>query len=349
MKRDRIFGSTGFCCVLDSNMSVIWCNNRQLFRKLLASKELTVAFTKACEEHSIFEHYSTYESVKYRTVFIPVPDKRYVAVAYPEDRYVKSVYSQMYRRIFNVIGNSNRCMSALLESKDMLSECDVPENIHSLIDDALGYTETVLSESAAISELFDCDHNCEYVNIVRRLDSTFQVIRKYERIHDRRIGFVIGLKHTVARINYLILECVLFETARLIYKCLPRGGNTVMKIGETENGSLSFVADILLSEGADRSFADAEIRNILCAVELIGGKASFTFGEHTLAFSAEIFAALSDNTGKLLRQTEQEGEQRTGYESLLPREYDNAELMFCDECEPYAADLSSVLAELILA
>ena len=81
--RDENFGRMGYCCVFEADMKAAWSNERRLFRKIASSRIFMAAYKEAADERSPFANVLTHDGIKYKAEFLPLPDRRYLCIAYP--------------------------------------------------------------------------------------------------------------------------------------------------------------------------------------------------------------------------------------------------------------------------
>ena len=288
------FSRMGFCCIVDKSKRIAWSNDKYLFKKIISSKRFSSVLSAASVSHTPFEYRTTFEGIRFRINFLPIPENLFLGVAYPEECYIRYAYSEMYMRVFNIKRNATRTAASLSVLKDKLRELDVPDEIMDLIDEQFDYAGEILNDSRSVTNLFDSEHMFEYVNISENLSHTESIINKYNAILNRELKLDIELENSVARLNYNVFEAILLQLARIIYKYTDKEDCTLMKISGKNTGSLRVRIDLDRKNGFDTGSIDNEVRDIKCAAQCLGGSSRLYFTEDKFVLEVNIPAHLSN-------------------------------------------------------
>ncbi|MBP5606176.1 MAG: hypothetical protein J6X60_11665 [Ruminiclostridium sp.] len=321
-KSDK-FSRIGFCCVLYENMKIAWSNEPALFRKMISSRSCSAAFRAASVVHASFEHRMTFEGVRFRIIFLPMPDSRYLCTAYPEELYIRFAYSKMYMRIFNIRRVALNSISLITELKGFLAGYDLPDEAFDKIGVILGLSEDIMNDSSRIASLFDSEHINEYVLISDKIKASYDQVRKYNISLDKNIEFRINIGHSVARINYTVFETILFEIVRIMFLSLPDKGSCVLRIYEKDIDTLSLTAEIALRDSFSPGTIEFDVRDINCACEFLGGISKIYLKDDVLAVRVDIPVSLSNFVSRVNRftsVTSSDGEpveELKGYERVI--------------------------------
>ena len=351
------FGRIGFNAIFDTDMKVAWSNEKRLFRKIASSDIFMDAYRDAADNREPFENKLTYNGVRFKAVFIPIADRRYLCIAYPEDRFVRFAYSEMYMRIFNIRSCADKMIAGCPDILGSAKKCDVPDDVIKLIEDQLRFAESVKYDADGIAKIYDADRMCEYVSIREKIAETYGNIRKYNKILSRNVTFDADIECSVAKINYSVFEAALLGIVRMMYKYLPKGGSGRIII----NGSRELGLRIGTScDSRPDVFSikdiEYEIRDIKCAFEYLGGSSEIFLGENGLSVKASAPASLSNFNCRVksydLTDTAEDDpyEILSGYTGLTVDEIKHAEgsVQFrCPVIEP-EYPISEVLADAML-
>lgn len=288
------FSRIGYSGIFDSDMKVAWSNERRLFRKIESSKVFMNAYQVSSGLHEPFEIMLTFKGIRFKAVFLPLPDRRYLCIAYPEDRYLRFAYSEMYMRIFNIKCSADRAVAVADEIREAAALSGLTEQAVKLIDEQIRLAEGISYDAGGIAKIFDADNMCEYVNINDRINETYRSIIKYCNALHKTVTFDTDIKCTVAKINYGILESALMEIMRIMFRYMRDGEQAVLHIRGDGNTGLRISASLGPNDGFDPGCISYEIRDIKCAFEYMGGSASVAYGEDGLIIKAEASASLSN-------------------------------------------------------
>ena len=281
------FGRIGFTAIFDSDMRIAWCNEKRLFRKIASSEIFMKAYRLAAEDREPFENKLRHNGIVYKAVFIPVADRRYLCIAYPEDRFIRFAYSEMYMRIFNIRSCADKMIAGSPEISDAAKKCGVADEVMMLIDDQRRFAESVKYDADGIAKIYDADSMCEYVSIRGKIGETFRNIRKYNSILSRNITFDADIECSVAKINYSVFEAAVLGIVRMMYKVIPKDGSGCIIIrGRRESGLRITTSCGACSGDVCIKDIDYEIRDVKCAFEYLGGKAEIKLGENGLSVTA---------------------------------------------------------------
>ena len=351
------FGRIGFSAIFDSDTKVAWSNEKRLFRKIASSDIFMNAYRDAADKRDPFENKLTYNGVRFKAVFIPIADRRYLCIAYPEDRFVRFAYSEMYMRIFNIRSCAEKMIAGCPDILEAAGKCSVPDDVLKMIEDQLRFAESVKYDADGIARIYDADRMCEYVSIREKVAETFGNIKKYNKILSRNITFDADIECSVAKINYSVFEAALLGIVRMMYKCIPKDGDGRIIIkGNRDTGLHIRTFCEHGSEGFSLKDIDYEIRDIKCAFEYLGGSAEIMLGENGLSVKASAPASLSNFNCRVksydLTDTPEDDpyEILTGYTGLTAEEIMHAEgaVQFrCPVTEP-EYPISEVLADAML-
>ena len=288
------FSSVGYCGIADNNGKFLWSTNKRLFRRVSECERFVTARKSLAGIHTSFEVRMTFEGVRFRISSLPVPDKRLLCMAYPEECYIRYAYSEMYMRIFNIRRNAARSLSASHEIQSMLAELGAPEKLTELIEEQISFSEEIFHDSVSIGSLFDNEHICDYVEIEKKLKNSVDQIRKYNSAVGKTVTFDIRFSHKVARISYPVFETALLEIVRVIYKSMPEKAETCIAVADDMSGRILVSARTPLCAGFDPAVIDGEVRDIMCAFECLGGHTKIYLVDGNLVIKADAPAPLSN-------------------------------------------------------
>jgi hypothetical protein len=294
---DRIndkFGRIGFNAIFDYDMKVAWSNEKRLFRKIASSNIFMEAYKTSAENREPFENLLTYNGVRFKAVFLPLTDRRYLCIAYPEDRFVRFAYSEMYMRIFNIRRSAEKIAAVSPDIYEVLKQFEASDDVMKLIEDQTRFAESVKYDADSISRIFDADRMCEYVSIRDKIKETFSHIKKYNTIISRYVTFDADIDCSVAKINYSLFEAALLEIVRIMYKYLPEGGSGSIIIRGNRDIGIRVEISAQRRDDFDVKDIDYEVRDIKCAFEYLGGSSVVSLGNDGLFVRATAPAALSN-------------------------------------------------------
>lgn len=343
------YSRLGFCCVLTSDAKISWCDDDRLFRKILSSKGFKEAFCASSADSLAFEHKLTVDGVRFLTVCIPVPDRRYVCTAYPEIIYMKQSYSEMYARIFNIRRTAGKDLSLLVSLEEMLKAASADESCFDLLKELYSCAEEIVSDSDGICRLFDAEHLSGYVDLRDSINSTFNAVRKYNALMRREIKADVRLERSVARVNYTVLETLILETVRILYKLLPEGESAAISVIGGKDGSLILKTEKLAASVEGSGEIDGEVRDIRCAVEFLGGSVKMSSPEEGFMLKAVLPVSLSNYTGRVKNDIgEMPGTDLRGYYRIFePRRESGSRVEFNNERIEPVVSITLVLADLL--
>ena len=345
------FSRLGFCCVLTSEAKIGWCDDSRIFKKIIASKGFKEAFAASSSELVSFRCKVTVDGVGFMVVGVPVPEKRYVCTAYPEIVYMKHSYSEMYARIFNVRRTAGRELSALEQLEEKMKNDALGESYFDLLKEMYDCMEEIVSDSEGICRLFDAEHLSGYIDLEHSIKSTFASVKKYNLVMHRDITADIKLERCVARVNYTVMETMLIETVRILYKTVPENGSAVISIIGKADGSVLISTEAPKNPSAVPGIIDAEIRDIRCAVECLGGSVKITPPEEGFSMKAVLPLSLSNYKGRVRSGGgEMPDADLRGYHRLFAPQIENTGGMieFHNERIRLAASVTFVLADMLL-
>lgn len=344
------YSRLGFCCVLTSGAKIAWSDDNRVFKKILASKGFKEAFEASSADLLSFEHKLTVDGVRFMIVCIPVPGNRYVCTAYPEIIYMKQSYSEMYARIFNIRRSAGKDLSLLVTLEEKLKEISADEGCFDLLKEMYACAEEIISDSDGICRLFDAEHLSGYVDLKDSINSTFAAVRKYNALMRRDIRADVQLERCVARVNYTVLETLLLETVRILYKLLPENGSSLISVKGGKDGALVIKTERLAATDIDPGALDSEIRDIRCATECLGGSVKISSPEEGFMLKVVLPVSLSNYTGRVKKDIgEMPGEELRGYYKLFePRRDSGSHIEFNNERIEPVLSITLLLADLLL-
>ena len=342
------YSSIGFCCIVEPSSAVSWSNQYDLFRKIVSSRKFRSTFAAASLLHTGFEHRITFESVRYRTTFNPIPGMRYLGVAYPEDCFVRKAYSEMYARIFNIRSNSGKSVFALSKAREALESSGAPDDALLALDEAIRFNGEMMNDSSNILRLFDAEHICSYVDISESLDSTYKLVKKYNGILNRTILFDTEIECKVARVNYTILDSALLEIIRVMYRCMPDGSEASLKIRCSRSSEISLSTDIKVFDEFSVSSVDYELRDICCAFECLGGKAEAVLNGDRFVIRAGARIPLSNYICRVSPDGGIGEVRLRGYSRIMPKRTGYGTVTFRSPEVEYKVDFKALLADIML-
>lgn len=345
------FSRLGFCCVLTPDARIGWCDDDRIFKKILVSKSFKEAFAESSKEMLSFKHKVTVDGVQFMVIAVPVPEKRYVCTAYPEIVYMKHSYSEMYARIFNVRRTTGRELSVLEKLEEKMKADALDESYFDLLKEMYDLTEETVSDSDGICRLFDAEHLSGYIDLEHSLRSTFATVKKYNSLMRRDITADISLDRCVARVNYTVMETMLIETVRILYKTVPENGCAVIRVKGKADGSVSISTEVPEGSQTDPAVIDGEIRDIRCAAECLGGSVKISPPDEGFSMKAVLPISLSNYTNRLRNDIDEiPGADLRGYHRLFAPQIESTGNMieFRDEHIKPAACITFILADILL-
>lgn len=344
------FSRLGFCCVLSPDCRIAWCDDNRVFKKIIASKSFKEAFESSSVDMLSFKCRITVDGVKFMVTAVPVPEKRYVCTAYPEIVYMKHSYSEMYARIFNVRRTAGRELSLLAELEEKLKADSAADSYFDILKEMYSCTEEIVSDSDGICGLFDAEHLSGYIDLSHSIKSTFDSVKKYNAVMRRDIKAEVQLERCVARVNYTVMETLLLETVRILYKIVPENGSAVISVKGKSDGSVIIKTEVPESLNAAPDFIDMEIRDIRCSAECLGGSVKITPPGEGFSLKAVFPVSLSNYTNRLRSDIEDmPGADLRGYFKLFEPQIESGNMIeFRDERIEPAACVTFVLADILL-
>ena len=344
------FRRLGFCCVLTPEGRIGWCDDSRVFRKILASKGFKDAFADSSPEMLSFRCRATADGVKFMVTAVPVPEKRYVCTAYPEIVYMKYSYSEMYARIFNMRRTAGRELSLLETLEEKLKAESAADSCFDILKEMYSCAEEIASDSEGICELFDAEHLSGYIDLSDSISSTFDSIRKYNVLMRRDIRADIRLERSVARVNYTVMETLLLEIVRILYKTVAENGSAVICVKGSSEGSLIIKTEVPESLNCAPGMIDREIRDIRCSAECLGGSVKITPPGKGFSLKAVLPVSLSNYTNRIRNDIEEmPGADLRGYFRLFEPQTESGNMIeFRNEHIKYRVSVTSVLADLLL-
>ena len=111
--KDIQFGNIGYSCIFSSEMNIYFSDNKDLFTSLCRKRRISAASLIGQAAAGLCEHRFTYEGVRYRAIFVPIYNRNFLCICYPEDCFLKNSFSDIYNSVNDVRRRSLTMLSGL--------------------------------------------------------------------------------------------------------------------------------------------------------------------------------------------------------------------------------------------
>lgn len=288
------FAQIGYAAVFDRERKRFWADENYLTKHLEKQISVRTAMRINIENLKSFEHRFSLHKVRYRATFTPFYERFFLCRVYPEDSYMKCAYSELYKLISDMRMRAAEMICTLRK---------LDEHIIALGNDALcrEHTAKLLSDAEKeyasatdIMKMFDKQHIFEYIPIKSYLEKTRKRIRQSNSILGKNVALEVDLKHSVARVNYVLFEAAISCLVKLFYKILQPDESVTLKLKGTESGSISVRTEFFADAPIDMSDTELDVSLIKCIFEALDGVSVLDITGNRIVFKGDIPVSLSN-------------------------------------------------------
>ncbi len=144
--------------------------------------------------------------------------------------------------------------------------------------------ETIYNECLNIQRAVGSKAEKEYLPIRKRLLDTFYRLTKLTSSLNKHFLPVITTENAYMRTDYMSVEEIICNLAKIFYMCSPDNSQAELEIYE-ENGFLVFKSEFPAYDGFDFADIAAEIKTVKSIFSYLGGGAEFKNNSSTISFS----------------------------------------------------------------
>ncbi len=353
MSTDVKYSQIGYTFIFDRQMNCLYCDSGSMAERLKSCRSIKNAMEVNKGSFRPFEYRFSFGKVRYRAVFTPFFASCYICSVYPEDSYLRCVYSEFYKSIFYL-----RTLSAVSVSETQLFE----ESIITNSDEEKygGYTagekersEKMLLYSSSLLKMLDNEHIVEYIPISERIENSCKAIGKSTDILNKKIEFDIDIRQSVARMNYILFEAALSGIARIIYGFMLKDDNACIRISGKPDGTIEINGSYEAGRPLDNNISEHDKGVLKCIIECLSGRSTFTLSERKFTVNAVVPAALSNysnrvkNAGMYKKQSEEVEYDPLGLAGLFTSVPEKNARFHAPE-HPYNVDVSTLLCNIAM-
>lgn len=352
IKDRHLFSNLGYSGIISDKLEIKWSDAPVLFRKLVTVKSTAAKKANAVKADIFFEQKFTHNKVKYLATFYPVTYSDFLCIIYPEEYFLKFAYSDLYSMISGIKADAIGIAADIDIMREILTQEGLLEKYRDTVDEYMTHAGSIITSTDSIIRMFDISHICEYVMISEKLDGTIRQLERYNNQLDKKVGFDVDIKKSVARINYTVFESAIMDLGKVLWSVLAPGEEAYLKITEKKDGSLSVSTSAPYSKDHDFPSIEHDIRIINCLFECLCGDSKFYKNDDKFIFKATVPAYLSNYVNRIkvrdeiFAESEDYGREITGFHSFISQR--NGKIQFHSHKEKYQADISTILADVIL-
>lgn len=347
------FSKLGFTFIFDRNMLCLYSDNGDMARRLCGCRAIKTAAKINKGRCASFEHRFSFDGIRYRAAFTPFFEMCYICRVYPEDCYIRYAYSELYNNIADIrthaavsVSETDRFAAEILASSD-------EDKYGSFADGEKERSERIFSVASSVLKMFDSEHIVEYVPVAKCLERTAGIITKNNSLLKKKLVIEIDVRQSVARMNYVLFEAMLSCIARVYYKCMNDGGETVVRIVGKDSGKINVNASYSCDDKLAETLPEYDIKVLKCLSECLGGSAGIVLEENSFSVNVSVPAALSNYYNRIRSSrndsvdAEEEVSQQLRYSGLFSADPGAGKKFYASSAE-YVLDLSAMISDIAM-
>ena len=204
------FSKMGYCGIISDSFAVIWCDNDQLFRRLLRFKyTLKERFMKSDGEIS---HIFRADGVYYKAVITRLVNNSIMCRIFPATERSRLAYSTIFNSSVDICNNAFNILN-LLNSLEKDNENIYKENISQLH----AYAGEIYDSGLDIIRCCGSEKGEASIYLRKYLFDTFYRLRSHIKACNKRICPVIDISSPYVKIDYNLLEIAILNMIKLFY------------------------------------------------------------------------------------------------------------------------------------
>lgn len=286
---------TDICCtgLFDADSELLWTDSKSIINRILplgSKLKNNIASANPAEKIN-FDFIAA--GLNYRAIFEKIDYNLTICRIYREKLDNNSISALMNG--VDTIKHETLNFLSLVGSLKQGSGDEKSEGFSATLSAQSYGAETIYNECLNIQRAVSSKTEKEFLPIRKRLLDTFYRLSRLTASLNKRLLPVITVENPYVRTDYMSVEEIICNLAKIYFMCSPDNSQAELEIYE-DKGFLVFESEFPAYDGFDFSEIAAEIKTVKSIFSYLGGGADFKTNGDTISFSGSFPTEFSSDS-----------------------------------------------------